>query len=111
MHDQGSEMQDEQDEVEPQLPVINSPVAKSLPILINGTAQDASMFNQNFLDDPANDPQSGSLTELTQKNDQPPAASSTQQKPPSSMHILDITDGKVVGKGHTTKNSHNKTSS
>lgn len=56
MHDQGSEMQDEQDEVEPQMPTINSPVAKSLPLLINGAVPDPSMFNQNLLDDPTNGP-------------------------------------------------------
>ena len=61
-------MQDDQDEEEPQIPTINSPVAKSLPLLNNGAAPDPSMFNQNLLDDPTNGPQSGSLKETGQHN-------------------------------------------
>ena len=56
MQDQGSEMQDDQDENEPQIPIINSPIAKSLPLVASGTLKHPSMFNQNFLDDPINDP-------------------------------------------------------
>ena len=110
MQDQGSEMQDDQDENEPQIPIINSPIAKSLPLIASGTLKYPSMFNQNFLDDPINDPQSGSLKELGKAGSEQPGAASTHDRAPSSMHIVDIADGEVLGKQHSTRNSANANS-